>query len=467
MAQPIISSAALQRVGARFRGTLIGPDDAAYERARQVWNGAIDRRPALIARCMGAGDVIAALELARDHHLPVAVRGGGHSVAGHGVCDGGLVVDLSAMKGLLVDPQRRMARAEPGLTAGELLRATLAVGLALPTGAGTETGIAGLTLGGGIGWLGGLYGLTCDSLQAVEIVTADGRLRTASAHEHPHLFWAVRGGGGNFGVVTSLTFQLQAVGPVLSGLLVHPLARAHEVLAFYRAVARNCPDKLTIDLGLLTAPDGQPIVGLLPCYAGPLEAGERALAPLRAFGPPVADLIRPMTLLEAGELVDAASPWGRCYCFRAQTLAQLTDAAIATIVAQVAERPSPFCHAVLRHVHGAATRVAPDATAVALRQEHYCLEILAVWTGDDAQRHTRWAQRFSAAMAPFAQPGVPVNFLGEEGEARVQASYGANYARLVELKNRCDPTNVFCLNQNIRPTVARGAEGRADAWSGR
>jgi hypothetical protein len=360
-----------------------------------------------------------------------------------------------------------MARAEPGLTAGELLRATLAVGLALPTGAGTETGIAGLTLGGGIGWLGGLYGLTCDSLQAVEIVTADGRLRTASAHEHPHLFWAVRGGGGNFGVVTSLTFQLQAVGPVLSGLLVHPLARAHEVLAFYRAVARNCPDKLTIDLGLLTAPDGQPIVGLLPCYAGPLEAGERALAPLRAFGPPVADLIRPMTLLEAGELVDAASPWGRCYCFRAQTLAQLTDAAIATIVAQVAERPSPFCHAVLRHVHGAATRVAPDATAVALRQEHYCLEILAVWTGDDAQRHTRWAQRFSAAMAPFAQPGVPVNFLGEEGEARVQASYGANYARLVELKNRCDPTNVFCLNQNIRPTVARGAEGRADAWSGR
>jgi FAD binding domain/Berberine and berberine like len=448
-----INPKALQDFKASLHGEVIGPNDEGYESARRVWNGMVDRHPALIVRCVDVSDVISAVQFARGQDLTVAVRAGGHDVSGHGVCDDGLVIDLSLMKGIQVDPEKHIARAEAGLTSGEFLREAQTFGLALPTGVFSTVGLSGLTLGGGIGWLSSRYGLTIDTLLAVEVVTADGRLLTASASEHPDLFWALRGGGGNFGVATAFTFQLHPLAQVLRGSVIHAMTRTREVLRFYREYTRQCSDELTVNASLTTGPDGHPVVILDACYCGDdLAEGERVLAPLRTFGSPLVDLIRPMSVLENTALLDFVTPPGRCYAYHAEALPQLSDEAIEAAIAFGSTRSSPFSSIVFYQIHGAAMRIAPDATAFALRHYHFILEMIAGWTEREARLHREWISHFASAIAPCADQGVYVNFLADEGEARIRASYGPNYARLMQIKNRYDPENVFHVNQNIRPT---------------
>lgn len=444
-----------------MRGELIRPGQADYDAARRVWNGAVDRRPALIVRCASATDVVHAVRFARDHQLTIAIRSGGHSHAGYGVWDGGLMIDLSRMKGLHIDPEQRVARAEPGVTTGELLQAAQEYGLAFPAGTFSSVGLAGFTLGGGIGSLASKYGLACDSLLAADVVTAEGEFLSVDAQTHPDLYWALRGGGGNFGVVTALTLQLHPLKQVLAGALVHPGSRAVEILRFVRECSATWPDELTVHVALAGSPDGHPIVAVLPFYSGPLAEGERVLAPLRSFGAPLADMIRPMTFEEA--ITPPVAPQGSevlkdkvlKYSFKGRVVPALSDDAIEAIVACGARRPSPQEAVVVRHEHGAFTRVDTAATAYALRAEHYFLELITMWTDDEAaEPHVDWATGCWQSMEPYAAAGVPVNFLDDVGEAEVRASYGPNFSRLVDVKRRYDPDNVFHLNQNISPTAA-------------
>jgi len=446
---------ALRDFRASLHGELILPDDDGYDSARRVWNGMIDKYPALIIRCANRADVTHAVEFGRLQHLPVAVRGGGHSVSGKSVCDEGIVIDLSQMKGIRVDPVTCTARAEAGLTLGEFVREIQLFGLVTTTGTVAGTGLSGLTLGGGLGWFMGKYGLTIDNLLSVDIVTADGQVKRASATEHPDLFWGVRGGGGNFGIVTAFEFQLHAVGPVLAGKVVYPMSRAREVLRFYREYTSSVPDELTAYVALMTTPDGVPAIAINLCFCGSLDAGERLVEPVRKFGPPLVDLIRPKSYLKVLSLADAGAPEGRHYYEKARTLKDLSDEAIETIADYGVACTSPYSLVLIQHVHGAASRVSPTETAFALREESYVMSIVAAWEAGQAHLHRAWARTFWTAMQPFASGGVYVNFLGEERKGQVQAAYGVNYERLVALKNTYDPTNFFSLNQNIRPTVIR------------
>lgn len=448
-----VDGAAVQKLAAGLRGTLIQPGDQSYDMARRVWNGMIDRYPALIARCASAGDVASAVAFARRHGLPLAVRGGGHSTAGFAMCDGGLVIDVSQMKGIAVDPHNRTARAEPGLTLKELIAATQPHGLATTTGVVSDTGIAGLTLGGGIGWLGGRFGLTCDNVLSFGVITADGTLRYASADENPDLFWALRGGGGNFGVITEFEYQLHPLGKVLAGMVVHPMSRARDVLHFYRDLTTRAPDELTVYAALLTAPDGHPAIALIACYSGALDAGERAIASLRQFGPPLADLIQPMDYLDVIQLIDAGNPPGHHYYEKGCSVRQLTDDAIDAIITAGAAMTSPHSLVLIQHIHGVAGRVAPQATAFALRGDHYLPLFIAQWTDGAADRHIAWSRAAWAALRPFADAGTYVNFMAADETNRVQAAYGPNYQRLAAIKNQYDPTNLFRLNQNIQPSA--------------
>ncbi len=451
-----ISSALLQDFKANLHGELTGPNDEGYDSARRVWNGMIDRYPALIVHCADISDVTRAIQFAERQHLPVAVRSGGHSFAGSGTCDGGIVIDLSPMKRVQIDPVKRTAWVQAGLTLGEFIRETQAFGLASPVGTASETGLAGLTLGGGLGWLMGKYGLTIDNLLAVDIVTADGRVLRASATEHADLFWGVRGGGGNFGIVTAFEFQLHPVGPLLAGMVVHPLDRMREILNFYREFTRTAPDELTIGTGLATMPNGLLRAALVLCYCGPLEEGERLIEPVRTFGSPLVDAIRPMSYLELISMLDAFVPRGRHYYSKACSLKHLNDEALKMIIDYGSASPSPLTQVILQHVHGAASRVDPAGTAFALREEHYPLQIMTAWDEDTASdTYIQWTRALWKAMEPFAVDGTYINFLGsdEEGPAPVRASYGANYERLVALKNGYDPTNFFHINQNIKPTL--------------
>jgi hypothetical protein len=454
---------ALQDFRASLHGAVIMPDDAGYDSARRVWNGMIDTYPAMIIRCATRADVAQAVGFARREPLPVAVRGGGHSVCGQSVCDGGIVIDLSQMKGIRVDPLTRTARAEAGLTLGEFVRELQPFGLGTTTGTVAGTGLSGLTLGGGLGWFMGKYGLTIDNLLSVDLVTADGRLLRASATEHPDLFWGLRGGGGNFGIVTSFAFQLHPVGAVLAGKVVYPMNRAREVLRFYREYTSSVPDELTAYASLLTTPDGLPAIAINLCYCGPLDEGERLVEPVRKFGSPLVYLIRPRSYLKLITQADAGAPPGRHYYEKASTLKELSDEAIETIADSGAACTSPSSLILIQHVHGAASRVSPTATAFALREESYVISMLAAWDGGEAERHIAWACACWRALSPFASSGVYVNFLGNEEEERVRAAYGVNYERLVALKNTYDPTNFFSLNQNIRPTVSM-SRPLAQAW---
>lgn len=449
--------------GPGFRGQVLQSGDLGYDTARRIWNGAIDKRPALIARCTGAADVLTAVRAAREHDVLTAVRGGGHNVAGTATCEGGLVIDLSPMKGMRVDPARRIAHAEPGLLWGEFDRQTQAFGLAAPGGIVTHTGVAGLTVGGGIGWLMRRHGLTCDNLLSAEIVTADGRLVMASDKAHPDLFWGIRGGGGNFGIVTSFEFQLHPVGPVvLAGVMLYPAERAGEVLRFYRDFADAAPDELTTIVTLRHAPalpfiperlHGAPVVSIGACYAGCLEQGERAVAPLRAFGPPAVDLVRPVPYTAHQGLFDATVPHGLHYYWKSHNLPGLSDDAIDAMIEHAWSADSRLSYTIMFHLGGAVSRIGDEATAYDGRAAEYALNINGVSDGAAGfEAQARWTRRFWEAVQPYSTGGVYMNFLGSEGEDRVRAAYGAaKYARLVALKNTYDPGNFFRLNQNIRP----------------
>jgi FAD/FMN-containing dehydrogenase len=450
-----LEATTIAQLQARLRGEVIRPGDARYKGSRLVWNGRIDRYPALIVYCADPEDVLTTIDFARSVGLPITVRSGGHSMVGLSVGNGALVIDLSRMKGIQIDPGTGIARVQAGLTLGEFVQETQVYGLATTTGTVSGTGLAGLTLGGGIGWLMSKYGLTIDSLLSVDLVTADGQMLTASATQHPDLFWGMRGGGGNFGVATAFAFQLHPVGPVLAGKILYPLARAREVLRFYREYTATAPDELTAYVTLKSTPAGLPVVSISLCYCGPMAQGARLIEPLRKLESPVADLIRPRPYLQTISN-NAGAPDGCHYDEKAYSLHWLSDEVIEIITTYASTRTSPLSEALIQHVHGAAGRVSPTATAFALREVPYVMNIVAGWNADDAheaERHTQWVRAFQAALLPFAMKGVYTNFLGDEGEEQVRASYGVNYERLVALKNKYDPTNVFRSNQNIKPTV--------------
>ena len=436
-----------------FRGELIGPSDQNYDEARAVWNGMIDKRPALIARCASTDDVVASVELAREHGLPVAVRGGGHNVAGNAVCDDGLVIDLSLLRAVEVDPSARTARAGPGLGWGELDAATQPHGLATPGGIVSTTGIAGFTLGGGIGWLGRPFGATCDNLLAAELVTADGNVLRAGPDENPDLYWALRGGGGNFGVVTSFEYRLHPVSEVLGGAVFYGPEDAAEALRFLREFMPEAPDELsTIAIFATPAALGRAALGIFVCHVGPLEEAEEATAPLRAHGRPLLDAIRPMPFLELQRQLDAANPEGLRNYWKAQYLDQLPDDATEAIAEFGARKPSHWSKFLLTALGGAAGRVGETETAFGHRSAPWILNINAMWETEPDDAAVAWARDFWDAVQPYSDGGTYVNFLGAEGEGRVRAAYGAEtYDRLVELKTKYDPENFFRLNQNIRP----------------
>jgi FAD/FMN-containing dehydrogenase len=454
-ADAILEENTVQDFAATLRGPLLHPGDGGYDEARKVWNGMIDRRPALIARCAGVADVIAAVRFARSHELRVSVRGGGHNITGNAVCEGGLMIDLSPIKSVRVDPAKRIARAEAGLTWGEYNRETQAFGLASTGGVVSTTGIAGLTLGGGLGWLMGKHGLSCDNLLSADIVTAEGQFLTASADEHPDLFWGLRGGGGNFGVVTSFEYRLHPVGPVLAGMVLHPMAKAKEVLRFYRDYARSCPDEALAAAALMTSPEGAPVVAIIVAYIGDLTAGEAAVAPVRRFGSPLLDTIAPTSYVQLNTLFDAAVPYGGVQRYwKSSFLKELGDDLIEILIERSAKMLSPMSMVLFFHLHGAAARVDRNATAFGLRQDQWDYDVISQWTDPaESTNHVRWTREFWTAVEPFATGEVYVNHLDAEEATRIRAAYGPGYERLVALKNKYDPTNLFRLNQNIRPTV--------------
>lgn len=434
------------------RGRVILPGDDDFEPARRVWNAMIDRRPAAIARSRSAADVAAAVKFARDHGLPLALRGGGHNVAGHGTCDGGLLIDFADMRGIRLDERAGLARAEPGLRWEAFDRATQAVGLATTGGTVGDTGIAGLTLGGGFGWLGGAHGMTVDNLLAADVVLADGALVRASEDEHPDLFWALRGGGGNFGVVTAFEYRLHRVGPAIAGgMVLHPFERAAEVLRFYRDFAARAPDPLTAAAVLVMTPDGRRAVALAAGYAGGVEAGERALAPLKTFGPPALDMMGPHTYLGQQAMLSQAMPPHVLNYWKAGFVPVVSDDVIRAAVEAYAAAPSPLSSILFFPIHGVASRVPPDATAYPHRTGVH-VGIYALWRdAAESAANIAWARSAWAAIEPFVPGGVYVNELGEDEDHRVHLAYGSNYPRLARVKRMYDPDNVFRLNSNILP----------------
>lgn len=450
----MLTEAAINGFKTRLRGELLRPTDNGYDEARKVWNRMIDKRPALIARCAGAGDVVDSVKFAHEHGLLVAVRGGGHNVAGRCVCDGGLMIDLSPMKDIRVDPARRTVRAQPGVKLGEFDRETQAFGLATTLGANSDTGIAGLTLGGGYGWLDGKFGLACDNLISVDIVTANGELQTASATENQDLFWAVRGAGANFGVVTSFEYRLHPVGPVLGGMVLYPLSKGKEALRFFHEFSSTCPDEVSTAGLLLTAPDGSPAVAIAACCCGSLERGEKVLKPLKTFGSPIADLIGPRSYVEMQSLFDEAWAPGQLNYWKTSLLRALSDGAAEAFVEYARARPSPASAIYMQQLHGAASRVSATETAFPHRYDNYDCGAFAIWQNPaDTGKNIRWARECWEALQPFYEGSVYVNALSDDADERVRAAYGPNYERLVALKNKYDPTNLFRLNANIKPTA--------------
>jgi FAD/FMN-containing dehydrogenase len=465
---PSLDAAALAALRRSFRGELVLPSDDAYEDARRLWNAAIDKRPALIARCSGAVDVVRAVDLAREYEVVAAVRGGGHNVAGLGTCDGGMVIDLSPMRGVSVDLARRTARVQAGATWGDVDHETQAFGLATTGGLVSSTGVAGLTLGGGFGWLMRKHGLACDTLLAADVVTAGGRIVRASADENADLFWGLRGGGGNFGIVTSFEFRLHPVGPVVTaGAIFFPVETAGALLRFYREWVEEIPDELTTVVNLATAPPvpflpeevhGKLVVVVSGCYAGAADDGVAAFRALKEFDAPIADLIGPMLYTDMQRLVDGQWESGYRNYFKSSWLARLDDASIETLLHANGQVASPDTKIQLYHFGGAVARGGGDETAFAHRDAPFLLNIAARWAEPaDSDLHIGWARELHEAMTPFATGGVYVNFLGEEAGDRVRAAYGdRTYARLIDLKRIYDPTNLFRVNQNIPPVPTDG-----------
>ncbi|RVK40777.1 FAD-binding oxidoreductase [Sinorhizobium meliloti] len=464
----MVSAAAIDAFTARLRGRVLIATDAAYDEARTIWNGMIDRRPGLIVQCAGAADVVNAVRFAAENQLLVAVRGGGHNIAGNAVCDGGMVIDLTPMKSVRLDATTKTAWVEPGATLADLDMETQAFRLALPTGINSTTGIAGLTLGGGFGWITRKFGLTIDNLLSADVVTANGELVRASPTEHRDLFWAIRGGGGNFGVVTAFEFRLHELGPeVLSGLVIHPFAEAESVLQQYRQALENAPDELTCWVVMRQAPPlpflpaewhGKEVVVLAMCYCGDLEAGEKAMAGLRAIGNPIADVVSPHPFVGWQQAFDPLlAPGARNY-WKSHDFMELSDQAIGILTESIRQLPGPECEIFIAHVGGAAGRVAPEETAFPQRNSHFVMNVHGRWR-DPAmdQACIDWARHLFEAAKPHAAGTAYVNFMPEDEMDRVEAAYGANYGRLVEIKRHYDPLNLFRMNQNVRPIEERGA----------
>jgi FAD/FMN-containing dehydrogenase len=454
----MIEEAALKDLRVSLRGAVLTPTDAGYDEVRRIHNGMFVRRPALIARCLGAADVIDAVRFARTHDLEIAVRGGGHSVAGKSVCEGGLMLDLSLMKGIHVDPGRRTVRAQGGVTWGEFNRETQLHGLATTGGVVSTTGIAGLTLGGGLGWLMGKHGLAADNLMSAEVVTAAGDLVRAGVEGDRDLFWGLRGGGGNFGVVSWFEYRLHPVGPVTSGLVAHPIQRARDVLQFFREVTSPVPDELTLYGGLLHAPDGSgvPLALIVGCHCGSLAEGEAAMRPVKQFGSPVVDTIAAASYADTNTTIfDPGFPRGARNYWKSSFLAELSDEAIDTLIAQFAVCPSPMSGLVLEHFHGAAARVGVGETAFAHRRESYNLMVVSQWLDPkDDEKNIAWERATYDALRPHMARESYANYQTEdETEEASEQAYGPNYERLGALKNKLDPTNLFHLNSNVRPTV--------------
>jgi FAD/FMN-containing dehydrogenase len=451
----VLKEAAVLDFKKELRGQLLAPGDAGYEEARKVWNGMIDKRPALIARCAGVSDVISSVNFARSNQLLMSVRGGGHNIPGNCICNGGLVIDLSGMRSVRVDPANHRARAEGGARWSDFDHETQAFGLATPGGTVADTGIAGLTLGGGIGWLSGSHGLSCDNLTSADVVTADGRFLSANATENADLFWAIRGGGGNFGVVTSFEYQLHPVGPmVLAGLAFYPFDKAKEFLKFYGDFSSDIPDQLNTMAGFGTSPDGHKVGVIAVCYHGSIQEGEKALRPVRKFGPPLADHIQPMPYTTAQKMLAALAQAGRHYYIKAHFMREISGGAIDTMVDHFNNVTSPFSAMLFQQLGNATNRMSRDATAFGHRDGLYSWECISAWEDPgESEIHVRWLREFSEAMLPFTN-GSYVNHVGteaEEGENVIRDAYGANVERLATLKKKYDPANLFSHNQNIRP----------------
>jgi len=446
---------AVDRALPSFTGQLLRREDAGYEESRRVHNGLINKYPTIIARCDGVADIVDALALARTLDLDVAVRGGGHNVAGHATLDHGLLIDLSPMKGIHVDLQTRTARAQGGVLWKELNRETQVHGLATTGGVVGSTGIAGLTLGGGIGWLMPKYGLALDNLRSADLVLADGRVRRASVDENADLFWAIRGGGGNFGIASSLEYNLHPVGPVITGgVVAHPLARAIDVLKFFRDTCATLPDEMMLVAGLQTAPDGSnaKLAAVVAAHAGSLSAGEAAVRPLKAFGPPVLDALGPIPYCDLNNMLDPAFPKGAFNYWKAQLLTDLSDEAIRTLVESFGACTSPMSHIIIEHLHGAASRVPVASTACTLRTTGFNVVIISQWTSaDETERGVAWARDTFAALTPYLASTRYLNYLENDAVDPAAIAYGPNLPRLRELKTTWDPGNFFRQNVNILP----------------
>jgi FAD/FMN-containing dehydrogenase len=448
----MLSEPAIRKFRPTLRGRSYVPGEPGYDATRVIPNAMIDRKPAIIVCCSGAADVITCVQFAREQDALVSVRGGGHSVAGKSVCDEGLMIDLSVMKGIRVDPAKKTVRAEPGMTLGEFDRETQAFGLATTLGTISKTGISGLTLGAGWGHLHGKYGLALDNLLSLDVVTADGRLLAASATENPDLFWGLRGSGGNLGIITSLEYRLHDVGPVFAGAVLYPLSFAKEALRFFREWAPTIPDELVIQCASLTFPDLGRVFAIAGAYHGDLKKAEEVLKPLRSFGKPLLDIFQPMPYLQLQSMFDPFFPPGRMVYVKSNFFKALNAEAGEVVDEFLATCPSPHTFAGSEHWHGAATRVSANDTAFPHRSHPFNLIIWSQWEGaGNSEKNIRWTRDFWNTMKPFLIHSAYGNYLSDEGEESARASYGANYERLATLKAKYDPSNLFRMNHNIPP----------------
>jgi FAD/FMN-containing dehydrogenase len=450
----ILEARHLRALQDAIRGELIANDHTGYESACRVWNGNIVRRPALVVRCAGVADVQHSVNFARTHNLRLSVRGGGHSAPGYGTNDGGMVIDLSLLKGIQVDPDARTARVQGGALWRDLDHETQAFGLASTGGTVSNTGVAGLTTGGGLGWLMGKHGLAIDNLLSADMVTADGQFRITSASADPDLFWAIRGGGGNFGIAKSLEFKLHPISQVLGGLVLYPLDQARDVLRFYREFCATLPDEAEAYAALLTTPQGMPVAALILGYNGAIADGEKVLAPARRFGTPIADLVGPMTYATRQKLLDEPNAThGLHRYWRSAFTGQISDALVDALVEAASRFSSPMSAVIFFYMHGAAARVSPSATAFAPRCAQWDVDVVGQWAnGAESAQHIQWVRSLWNDIEPQLQGSAYVNHLTQDDNPeKVRASYGSNYSRLRDIKRTYDPTNLFRLNANITP----------------
>ncbi len=449
--QNTIEEIAEKELSPFIKGSLLTSNSEGYDDARKIWNGMIDRKPLLIVQCTNSEDIIQSIRFAKRCELIVSVRAGGHNVAGNAVCEDGLMIDLSKMKTIHIDPVIEIAIVEPGVLWAEFDTSAQQHGLATTGGTVSDTGVAGLTLGGGIGWLMGKHGISCDNVLAAEIITANGELLNVDSDNHADLFWAIRGGGGNFGIVSKFKFRLHKVGPnVVGGMILYPMDQAKAVMQFYRDYARKAPDELMAYSGFIATPDGLPVTMILPAWMGPVEEAEKYLAPLRSFGSPIADLITEMPYTALQSILDAAAPSGIRRYWKSGYFTDLPDALLDIFIRNVSSRPSPLTPVLFFHIRGAASKVRPDATAFAHREDQWDSDIISQWTdAADDNVNIEWTRSFWREIEPFTK-GVYVNHLDcDDGNDRVRKAYGGNYIRLQAIKHKYDPDNFFRMNNNI------------------